>query len=327
MARAGELDAAIVGAGHNGLVCACYLAAAGLRVGVFERRGVVGGAAVTEGIAGPRFRLFAGVTYGCDRCGGDKDGDKITDCEDACKEEPEDFDAYQDKDGCPDVDDDGDKVCDPWVAELGLSAKYAGKCQASDQCPDQPGPVWNAGCPAPDPDKDKDLVCDPWVTEKQVQAEFASVCKGYDRCPDVPEDRDGNEDEDGCPEEEAKIEGPKIVTLEPVYFYFDKDEIIPRSFPTLEGVAQILRDNPQIVKVRIEAHTDTHGSDAYNIKLSLARAKAVLTWLTTSGGIAAERLESEGFGESRLLVSPEVTEEDAQKNRRVEFIIIDILPQ
>ncbi|MFN9807124.1 MAG: FAD-dependent oxidoreductase, partial [Betaproteobacteria bacterium] len=42
------LDVLIIGAGHNGLVCACYLAAAGLRVRVVERRGVVGGAAVTE---------------------------------------------------------------------------------------------------------------------------------------------------------------------------------------------------------------------------------------------------------------------------------------
>src|SRR5215472_5562078 len=41
-------DALIIGAGHNGLVCACYLAAAGLRVTVLERRGMVGGAAVTE---------------------------------------------------------------------------------------------------------------------------------------------------------------------------------------------------------------------------------------------------------------------------------------
>src|SRR3954465_8074114 len=41
-------DAVIVGAGHNGLVCACYLAKAGLKVKVLERRGVVGGAAVTE---------------------------------------------------------------------------------------------------------------------------------------------------------------------------------------------------------------------------------------------------------------------------------------
>jgi phytoene dehydrogenase-like protein len=44
----GKLDVLIIGAGHNGLVCACYLAAAGLKVRVLERRGVVGGAAVTE---------------------------------------------------------------------------------------------------------------------------------------------------------------------------------------------------------------------------------------------------------------------------------------
>jgi len=47
-AVAGDFDAVIVGAGHNGLVCACYLAGAGLKVGVFERRDVVGGSAVTE---------------------------------------------------------------------------------------------------------------------------------------------------------------------------------------------------------------------------------------------------------------------------------------
>jgi len=55
---AAPLDCAIVGAGHNGLVCACYLAGAGLRVGVFERRDVVGGAAVTESFH-PGFRNSA----------------------------------------------------------------------------------------------------------------------------------------------------------------------------------------------------------------------------------------------------------------------------
>src|SRR5512146_628708 len=48
MSRIQPLDVAIIGGGHNGLVCACYLASAGLRVEVFERRHVVGGAAVTE---------------------------------------------------------------------------------------------------------------------------------------------------------------------------------------------------------------------------------------------------------------------------------------
>ncbi|MCX8116033.1 MAG: FAD-dependent oxidoreductase, partial [Burkholderiaceae bacterium] len=42
-----NIDVVVVGAGHNGLTCACYLAAAGLKVRVLERRGVVGGAAVT----------------------------------------------------------------------------------------------------------------------------------------------------------------------------------------------------------------------------------------------------------------------------------------
>ena len=47
-ARTGHYDVAIIGAGHNGLTCACYLARAGLKVGIFERRGIAGGAAVTE---------------------------------------------------------------------------------------------------------------------------------------------------------------------------------------------------------------------------------------------------------------------------------------
>src|SRR6186713_2432089 len=55
MAATKQCDALIIGGGHNGLVCAAYLAAAGLKVTVLERRGVVGGAAVTEEFS-PGFR-------------------------------------------------------------------------------------------------------------------------------------------------------------------------------------------------------------------------------------------------------------------------------
>ncbi len=331
---------------------------------------VGGGASVTEGVAGPRFRVFAGVTYGCDRCGMDDDGDGIGNCADTCRNTAEDVDDFEDADGCPDADDDGDKVCDPWVAEKGLQADYPdcagadqcpreagpawnngcpgpdgdadndgvcdpwvtekdamadydGVCKGVDKCPDVKGPAWNQGCPPPNPDLDGDGVCDPWVTEKAVGGEFAGVCAGSDKCPDVAEDKDGDADDDGCPEERAKVEGKKIVIMEAVYFVVNKDVIIDESFPVLEEVAKILRENPQIKLVRIEAHTDSDGNDAYNMKLSIARAKAVVKYLTDKAGIDAKRLEWKGLGETKPIVKPEKTSADKQKNRRVEFVIVE----
>ena len=329
-----------------------------------------GGASVTEGVAGPRFRLFAGVTYGCDRCGLDDDGDGIGNCADTCRNSAEDVDGFEDADGCPDADDDGDKVCDTWVVEKGLQAQYdgcsdsdecpreagpawnkgcpapdgdadkdgvcdpwvakkyalasyEGICRDSDKCPDEKGPAWNHGCPPPNPDSDGDGVCDAWVAEKGVAAEFTTVCAGSDKCPDVQEDKDGDADDDGCPEERAKVEGKKIVIMEAVYFEYNKDVIINESFPVLEEVAKILRENPQITKVRIEANTDSDGPDAYNMKLSIARAKAVVRYLTEKGGIDAARLEWKGLGETNPLVKPEKTPADKQKNRRVDFVILN----
>jgi phytoene dehydrogenase-like protein len=63
MGRNGQFDAIVVGAGHNGLVTAGYLAAAGLRVSVLERRSIVGGVCVTEEIA-PGFKVSR-TSYVC----------------------------------------------------------------------------------------------------------------------------------------------------------------------------------------------------------------------------------------------------------------------
>ncbi len=329
-----------------------------------------GGASVTEGVGGPRYRLFAGVTYGCDRCGTDMDGDGIMDCNDACANQAEDVDTFQDDDGCPEPDDDGDKVCDPWVVTSGLAVDFAevcgesdecprdwgpawnhgcpapkadvdgdgvcdswvaernalesvaGICRGTDRCPTEQGQEWNEGCPAPDPDQDHDGLCDPWVRDKGLADHFAGMCRGVDKCPDRAEDKDGDTDDDGCPEDKAKIEGRKIVIMEPVYFDSNKATIQARSFPVLDAVARIMRENPQIRKLRIEAHTDTKGKPAPNMKLSIRRAESVMKWLTDHG-IDKARLEFQGYGETRPLFPREKSDDEAQKNRRVEFVIVD----
>jgi OOP family OmpA-OmpF porin len=75
------------------------------------------------------------------------------------------------------------------------------------------------------------------------------------------------------------------------------------------------------MKILIEGHTDAIGSEEYNLILSKKRAQAVLDFMV-SQGVAADRLSSEGYGESRPVADNE-TEEGRQKNRRVDLVIQD----
>ena len=79
-----------------------------------------------------------------------------------------------------------------------------------------------------------------------------------------------------------------------------------------------IESKPDISKWRIEGHTDTDGSDAGNFTLSQNRAMSVTKWLTAKG-VDCKKLVPVGFGESRLLVKDEKTEEDKATNRRVMF--------
>jgi len=90
------------------------------------------------------------------------------------------------------------------------------------------------------------------------------------------------------------------------------------SFPLLNEVAQALTDNPTI-HVRIEGHTDSRGSDKFNLKLSKGRAKSVMTYLINKG-ISTDRMESEGYGESQPIADNRTAAGRAE-NRRVEFFI------
>src|SRR5262249_59612493 len=92
-----------------------------------------GSAGLVPGQTGsPDFRVFVGFIF--EPSIGDRDGDGIKDDVDKCPDEPEDFDDFEDEDGCPDPDNERDGILD-----------------RDDQCPNEPGPVENHGCPWPPP--------------------------------------------------------------------------------------------------------------------------------------------------------------------------------
>ncbi|NIR35215.1 MAG: OmpA family protein, partial [Actinobacteria bacterium] len=138
-----------------------------------------------------------------------------------------------------------------------------------------------------------------------------------DPCPDEPETEGGLSD-DGCPDRVALEEGG-LVLLEPIRFEVDSDEIRDESEPVVAEVAEVLRRHPEI-RVRIEGHTDAVGPPAHNLDLSERRAQTVRAHLVDAG-IDEGRLEAHGYGETRPLGSNE-TRRGRHRNRRVEFKII-----
>lgn len=115
----------------------------------------------------------------------------------------------------------------------------------------------------------------------------------------------------------AQVEDVRIVLeLSDVLFDFDKWVIKKNYYSDLDNWADYLLNNP-FVLAEIQGHTDSTGPTAYNQKLSIKRANAVVNYLRGKG-VAAKRLTVKGFGESRPTISNS-TREGRQKNRRVEM--------
>ena len=213
----------------------------------------------------------------------DNDGDGIPDIRDKCPNEPEDFDGVQDDDGCPDivVDSDGDGIPDD-----------------VDKCPTKPedldGFQDDDGCP--DPDNDLDGIPDV-----------------RDKCPNEPETFNGYEDEDGCPDERP-IEERFI--LRGVNFETASASITPDSYTILDQVVRSLKAYPD-VRVEVAGYTDDVGKDDYNMSLSQKRADSVKQYLVNAG-VAAERIEARGYGETNPIASNKTAAGRAE-NRRIEF--------
>lgn len=122
------------------------------------------------------------------------------------------------------------------------------------------------------------------------------------------------------PPKKAKIVEEKIEITEKVQFEYNKAEILEVSHDLLNDVATVMKQHPEVKKIRIEGHASSEGDDDYNMDLSEKRAKAVMDFLV-SAGVDPDRMESAGYGEERPIASND-TEEGREKNRRVEFNII-----
>ena len=162
-----------------------------------------------------------------------------------------------------------------------------------DKCPNTPKgcKVDKKGCPI---DTDKDGVPD---------------C--LDKCPSTP--KGSKVDKNGCP-----LVGEELLIITGINFAFNSAELDKDSQQLLERAVDNLKRNPQM-KVLIEGHTDNVGPEDYNMGLSLKRAKAVEDYIVTQG-IAEERMDVKGLGESDPLASNDTPEGRAQ-NRRVEFVV------
>ncbi|WP_157068055.1 OmpA family protein, partial [Desulfosarcina cetonica] len=107
-----------------------------------------------------------------------------------------------------------------------------------------------------------------------------------------------------------------VWSFENIHFAFDSAVLTPDSFAILDQIVDALNTYPNL-NVLVEGHTDSIGTNAYNLKLSKRRAQAVVDYLV-SKGISPSRLSSEGFGEERPIASNKTAEGRAH-NRRVQF--------
>lgn len=124
-----------------------------------------------------------------------------------------------------------------------------------------------------------------------------------------------------APIEVVLVEENAMITLNNIFFDFDKSILKPESFPELNRIVVLINERSGM-QVEITGHTDPIGAEKYNLGLSERRAKAVTAYLVKKG-IASDRITTTFFGES-LLIDKSNTREGNRKNRRVEFKIIKL---
>jgi|GEM_PF-921655 len=220
----------------------------------------------------------------------DRDGDGIPDKRDLCPTDPEDFDGFQDEDGCPDWDNDNDGIKD-----------------VIDGAPNDPEDFdgWEDTDGIPDLDNDGDGIPDT-----------------IDKCPNEPETFNGYMDDDGCPDEvpvEVKMPEKKLIIMTDIKFKPDKAEMLPGQYDSLAEAGMILKDYPDIT-VTISGHAASTGRFDFEMQLSKDRAQTIKNYLVTKYGIDSSKIDTQGFG-STMPLGDNSTEYGRAMNRRIEFTV------
>jgi OOP family OmpA-OmpF porin len=120
----------------------------------------------------------------------------------------------------------------------------------------------------------------------------------------------------------VEVQKERIQVNETIEFEYNKAVIREQSFELMAEIAKVINEHPEILKIRLEGHTDNVGGKKFNMNLSLRRARAVRDHLVKKGGVDAGRLEVAGFGFDQPVASND-TEEGRAQNRRVAFEITE----
>ncbi|MDO8365716.1 MAG: OmpA family protein [Saprospiraceae bacterium] len=225
----------------------------------------------------------------------DSDGDGITDASDKCPNLAGPAATM----GCPDRDGDGimdtDDKC---PADKGLASTFGcpdrdgdGVADIDDACPDKRGDAAHKGCP----DTDGDGIFD-----------------DIDRCPE----KRGVASLRGCPEIKKEDKAKLERAIKRVQFETGKSILLRNSFAVLDEVVNVMNTYPEY-SLKLSGHTDNVGGTEMNHDLSHRRAKACYDYLVNKG-IAANRVESKGFGETQPRADNN-TAAGRTLNRRVMF--------
>lgn len=113
-----------------------------------------------------------------------------------------------------------------------------------------------------------------------------------------------------------------VVTLNNIFFDFDKETLKAESFPELKRISTLMKEKPDM-QIEIDGHTDATGPEQYNLGLSERRAKSVMRYLVEKETIEKDRITVAFYGENKPVES-NATKEGRKKNRRVEFRILKL---